>query len=181
LEKQQSWLFGSLRFVNRKQTILVVEDALSDQLFIAEAFLANGVKNPVEVLNNGTEAIAYLQGKGKYADRKRFPYPAFIITDLKMPGGASGFEVLDYLRRTRDTGGPPAVVLTASVDMDDVHKAYMLGAAGYFEKRPGFDSLKELLKKLHDYWMACQLPEMDENGRRVMTNAAGKLGERFLK
>jgi len=29
--------------------------------------------------------------------------------------------------------------------------------------------------------MACQLPEMDENGRRVMTNAAGKLGERFLK
>lgn len=162
--------------MNITQTILVVEDGISDQLLLAEAFRSNGVRNPIRVVNNGTEAIAYLEGRGKYADRVAFPYPAFIMTDVKMAGGAYGFDVLDYLRLHPECGVTPPVVFSASADKDDVQKAYMLGASGYLQKPSTFPQLKDLLSKLHDFWMACELPDMDENGKRLPTNGAGKPG-----
>ena len=32
---------------------------------------------------DGLEAVAYLEGRGDYADRQKFPFPKVIVTDLK--------------------------------------------------------------------------------------------------
>ena len=77
---------------NRNPTILVVEDNLDDQHFIRRGFKKVGVESPVHVVGDGLEAIAYMMGDGKFADRQEYAYPTFIVTDLKMPG-ADGFEV----------------------------------------------------------------------------------------
>lgn len=67
-------------------TILVVDDDANDLLFIQAAFKSVGVTSHCHIINGGNEAIAYLTGEGKYADRALYAYPDFVITDLKMPG-----------------------------------------------------------------------------------------------
>jgi len=51
-------------------TILVVEDDPNDCFLIERAFREIGVTSPIHVVHDGSEAIAYMSGEGKYADRK---------------------------------------------------------------------------------------------------------------
>ena len=141
------------------KTILVVEDQESNRILIEAAFRDNGVRSPIHFLHNGTEAIAYLTGEGKFSDRHEYDVPSFIITDLEMPGG-DGFEVLEHRKSHPDCQAIPTVVLSSSDDRNDVNRAYLLGATGYLVKASGYEALRRELKVLYDYWMACQAPEV---------------------
>ena len=110
--------------------ILIVEDEPSDQVLIEHALRESGVTGPVRVVENGAEAIANMKGEGKYSDRAEFPYPSFIMTDLKMPV-ADGFEVLAHLKRNPDWAVIPTAVLSASADRDDIKRCYMMGGSSY--------------------------------------------------
>ncbi|MGZ4987712.1 MAG: response regulator, partial [Limisphaerales bacterium] len=103
--------------------ILIVEDDLNDQLLIQHGFRSIGVKTPIHIVGNGQEAFDYLVGKGEYSDRDQFPFPTTIITDLKLPV-MDGFSVLEQLKNNPQWAIIPAVVLTASRDLDDIKKAY---------------------------------------------------------
>jgi len=161
-------------------TILVVDDDPNDLIFIERAFRAIGVKDPIHTVTGGEEAIAYMMGEGKFSDRRLYAYPTFITTDLKMPG-ADGFSVLEHLKNNPEWAVIPTVVLTASQDLDDIKKAYMLGASSYHVKPSSPDALRQQLKVLHDYWITCEVPEVDSTGRQVRTDSEGKLGERFAQ
>jgi CheY-like chemotaxis protein len=160
-----------------KPTILVVDDDENDRLFIASAFLAIGVSTVYSV-ESGDAAIAYLQGDGSYADRAAYPYPDFVITDLKMPQG-DGFAVLEHLKKTPEWAVIPTVVLTGSQDNDDIKKAYWLGASAHHVKPSSPDGLRALVKALHGYWLMCEVPALDRSGKQVQTNGLHKLGHRF--
>ena len=98
--------------------------------------------------------------------------------DLKRPE-ADGFAVLEHLKNNPEWAVIPTVVLTASQDLDDIKKAYMLGASSYHVKPTSFEGLQKQLKVLHEYWMTCEVPEVDSAGRQLRTDSKGKLGERF--
>ena len=66
---------------------------------------------PIQMVSDGGEAIAYILGEGKYSDRKKFAYPTFIITDLKMPK-ADGFAVLEFLKSNPKWKMIPTIVLS---------------------------------------------------------------------
>lgn len=161
-------------------TIMIVDDDPNDLLFIEKAFRAIGVTDPIHTINGGQEAIAYMMGKGKYSDRRLYAYPTFISTDLKM-SGADGFAVLEFLKNNPEWSVIPTVVLTSSRDLDDIKKAYMLGASSYHVKPGSPAELRELLKVLHNYWLSCEVPEVDSSGRQLRTESEGKLGERFAQ
>jgi len=159
-------------------TIMVVDDDSNDLLFIERAFRAIGVKDPIHTINGGREAIAYMMGEGKFSDRRLYAYPTFITTDLKMPG-SDGFAVLEHLKNNPEWAVIPTVVLTSSRDLDDIKKAYMLGASSYHVKPSSPDELRHQLRVLHDYWITCEVPQVDSTGRQLRTDSEGKLGERF--
>lgn len=159
-------------------TIMVVDDDPNDRFLIERAFRKIGVTDPIQMLSDGREAIAYMMGEGKYADRKVYVYPTFIITDLKMPD-LDGFSVLEHLKKNPEWAVIPTVVLTSSIDLDDIKKAYMLGASSYHVKPSAPEKLREQLKVLHAYWMTCEVPAVDSSGRQLLTESRGKLGERF--
>jgi CheY-like chemotaxis protein len=159
-------------------TIMVVDDDPNDLFLIERAFREIGVKDPIHKIPSGQEAISYMMGEGKYSNRSSYAYPTFITIDLKMRG-IDGFAVLEHLQENPAFAVIPTVVLTASRDLDDIKKAYMLGASSYHVKPNSPPDLRILLKVLHDYWMTCEVPQVDITGRQLQTDSEGKLGERF--
>lgn len=140
-----------------KSAILIMEDDENDAWLLQRALQKQNIRNPVRVVPDGEEGIAYLTGRGKYADRSRFPLPGFIITDLKMPL-FSGLEVLKWLREHQDFKRIPILVLTSSRADSDVANAYGFGANSYMVKPTTFDDLEKLGRVILDYWKACELP-----------------------
>src|SRR4051794_12111923 len=104
---------------NEKAPIMVIEDDADDAFFLQRAFDKAAVKNPVPVLRNGALVLEYLQGAGEYVDRNKFPYPAMIISDLKMPL-VDGFEFLQWLKNDPHCARIPVVMLTGSALPIDV-------------------------------------------------------------
>jgi CheY-like chemotaxis protein len=159
-------------------TILLVDDDANDRLLIVRGFRAGGVTGPIHAVNDGAEAISYMMGEGKFANRDLFAYPTFIITDLKMPR-VDGFGVLEFLKGNPQWAIIPTVVFSSSSDQDDIKKAYMLGASSYHVKPSDPEILRNQLAVLNDYWLTCEVPEVDSTGKQLPTDSRGKLGERF--
>ena len=158
------------------ESILVVEDDGNDRLLLQLAFSRIGIRDPITFVQGGAEALAYLRGEGQYCRRERYPYPSFLITDLKMPG-LDGFSVLAHLKENPERAIMPTIVLSASADLDDIRLAYALGAHSYLVKPVELEELFRLLKMTYNYWRCCDFPYIDTDGKHVCSSTAGKLGQ----
>src|SRR5688572_18381433 len=83
---------SSIPMSSEKEVILLAEDDQNDIALFQRAFKQAQIKNPLQIVRDGEEAIAYLEGEGKFADRGQFPLPTLLLLDLKMPR-KSGFQV----------------------------------------------------------------------------------------
>ena len=75
---------------------MLVEDDSNDVALTQRAFARVQFANPLQVVTDGEQAIAYLAGESSYADRQRYPLPILILLDLKLPR-KSGFDVLGWI------------------------------------------------------------------------------------
>ena len=117
------------------------------------------MKNPVQVVRSGEEAVAYLRGQRKFSNRAEYPLPALVLLDLKLPG-MNGFEVLTWIRQHYRIRGLPVVVLTTSDQMRDVNRAYQLGAYSFSVKELDLDGTWNFGKLLEEYWLRwVRMPE----------------------
>ena len=132
--------------------ILLVEDNPHDVLLTRRAFRKAGLDVPISALEDGDRAIAYLDGRGDFADRAAHPWPGLVLLDLKLPG-RGGLEVLRWIRAQPHLDPMPVVVLTSSAEEEDVVQAYRAGANSYLRKPVSLDELTGLVAALHAYWM----------------------------
>ncbi len=132
--------------------ILLVEDNPDDVLLMRRAFGKCNLANPVHVVTDGEDAIAYLSGEGAFADRRRHPLPVLVLLDLKLPK-RNGHEVLEWIRGTPGVRRVPVAVLTSSNESADINRAYDLGANAYLLKPVGFESLLEVVRALNLFWL----------------------------
>jgi CheY-like chemotaxis protein len=139
-------------------TLLIVEDEPDDVEFLQRAFLKAGATNPVQVVGNGEQAIAYLKGDGRYADRAQHPFPRVIITDLKMPQ-MDGLQLLEWVHLNPRFRVVPTIVLTSSTAQADVNAAYRYGAAAYIVKPVEFRELQRIAQVLVEYWRLARMPD----------------------
>ena len=145
---------------------MIVEDREDDILLMRKAFDRASLTSPIQIVRSGEEALAYLSGEGKYANRAEYPLPAVILLDLKMPG-MDGFEVLAWIRKQDGIRGLPVVVLTSSSEMRDVNRAYALGANSFFVKELDFQQAVDLSQILRQYWIHKALkPETTREERK---------------
>jgi CheY-like chemotaxis protein len=131
--------------------ILVAEDDSNDALILVRALHKHFPGSSVHVVNDGSEAVEYLIGGGAYQDRKSFPWPHALITDLKMPR-ISGLELLDWLSQHPEYRPAPCVMFSSSDDAEDISRAYKLGVAGYLTKSTSPDTFEKLADLLRDSW-----------------------------
>jgi DNA-binding response OmpR family regulator len=136
--------------------ILLVEDDSNDVFFMKLAMEKAGIANSLLVVRDGKEAMAFLRGIGKYADRDEFPLPCLILLDLRLPH-MSGFEVLKWLRERSEFQMLVVIVLTSSNQDCDVEAAYRLGANAYLVKPANPGELFEKVKAIKDFWLGAGL------------------------
>jgi len=133
-------------------TVLLAEDDPDDVLLTQIAFEKARLANPLMVVRDGEEAIAYLKGEGIYKNRDKYPLPILVLLDLKMPK-LTGFQVLEWLQKQSNLSHIPVAVMTSSDSDPDVNRAYDLGASSYLVKPPDAGTLLALVQRLHAYWL----------------------------
>jgi len=135
--------------MNPDATILLVEDDPNDVFLMQRALKKTGIANPLKVAENGQQAIDYLAGTERLANRAEFPIPSLIFLDLKLPY-KSGFEVLEWIRTQPSLESTLVVVLTSSSEERDIKESYRLGAKSFLVKPPTPAMLADLMVALKD-------------------------------
>ena len=138
-------------------TILLVEDEESDAALLCRTFEKANVLNPIVHLKDGDAALGYLAGAGVYADRQKFPLPALILLDLKLPG-TTGLQLLQWMRVQPEVRRIPVVVLTNDSDPKTVNSAYDLGANSYLVKPGAPAHVARMGETIQRYWIELNQP-----------------------
>jgi DNA-binding response OmpR family regulator len=131
--------------------ILLVEDDPNDVFFFKCAMKKESLASPLQVASDGQQAIDYLQGAGKFADREEYPLPYLVVLDLKLPF-VMGLDVLKWIRQQPQLS-PIVVILSSSQEDTDITAAYRLGANGYLVKSPDFTKLQDMVRAINDFWL----------------------------
>ena len=138
--------------MNSNRVILLVEDNPRDEELTIRALKKSNVLNPIVVARDGAEALDYLHARGAHAERDASSLPQLVLLDLKLPK-VDGLEGLRELRGDPRTALLPVVVLTSSVEEQDLLRSYSLGANSYVRKPVDFVQFIEAVRQLGLYWL----------------------------
>ncbi len=133
----------------QKPTILLVEDNEEDAFLLRRALRMEKIDVALQVAEDGQEAIEYLDGVGKYADRTQHPFPNLVLLDLKLPY-VHGFEVLAWAATQPACKDLRFIILTSSGEERDRDKAEQFGIKSYFTKPPTKDLTVAVAKALQE-------------------------------
>lgn len=128
--------------------VLLVEDEPADAHLVRQAFEEGRILVDLEHVEDGVEALAYLNQEGSYAKAAR---PDLILLDLNMPR-MNGHEFLERFKQLESLKRIPVVVLTTSEAEIDIVRAYDLGASGFIVKPISIDDFIRQIQELESYW-----------------------------
>ena len=132
--------------------IFLVEDRPDEIELMKQALHQSGVTNPLRLISDGAEAIAYLEGKDRYADRNTYPLPRLVLLDLKLPN-RTGLDVVRWLKNDARLKRIPVIMVTSSRELSDMEKAYSAGVNSYLVKPTSFRDFVETMKITATYWI----------------------------
>jgi CheY-like chemotaxis protein len=136
--------------------ILLVEDNPDDVELTMRAFRKSNIVNEIVVARDGVEALDYLFGGGTHAGRTS-GLPQVVLLDLKMPR-VDGLHVLERIRAHPRTRLLPVVILTSSVEEQDLLNTYSRGANSYIRKPVDFQEFVDAVRQLGLYWLLLNQP-----------------------
>lgn len=131
--------------------IFVVDDSESERFFLMRAFRGSGIRNPVQFFESGAEVERYLEGAGKYSDRKLYPLPGIVFLDLQMPP-PNGFEVLRWKESRGDLPRMLWVAMSNVNSVRTVNDAYTSGASTFLTKPLERGDIENLVGAFEEYW-----------------------------
>lgn len=130
--------------------ILLVEDSPGDVRLTQEALAEAKIRNRLSVVNDGLDALAFLQREGKYEDA---PRPDLILLDLNMPR-MDGRELLAAIKQKDSLKIIPVVVLTTSEADADILKSYELHASCYITKPVDLEQFITVVAGIEEFWFS---------------------------
>ncbi|HNW72244.1 MAG: response regulator [Bacteroidales bacterium] len=146
-----------------RKIILLVEDNPDDVELTRRAFEKANLTNPMTVVNDGAKAIDYIKGLGEFGQNDQHRLPAIILLDLKLPK-VDGLEVLKEIRNFQPTQLTPVIILTSSLEEQDLINCYLNGANSYIRKPVDFNKFTQAVQQLGMYWLLLnELPPNPES------------------
>jgi len=129
--------------------VLLVEDDPGDVLMTREAFEYHKLRNVLDVVTDGEQALQFLRRSGDYADA---PRPGLILLDLNLPR-VDGLEVLAEIKADPVLKVIPVVILTTSQAQQDVLRSYALHANAYVSKPVDFERFMEAIRQIDNFFV----------------------------
>lgn len=129
--------------------ILLIEDNPGDARLAIEALKESKIRNNVQVLPDGEEALNYLFKKNGYEESK---YPDLILLDLNLPK-IDGREVLQKIKNDDKLKSIPVVILTTSNAEEDVCRSYNMHANCYITKPVDLNQFLKVIKSIENFWL----------------------------
>jgi len=136
--------------MSTNRTILLAEDSPADAEMAIDALRDANLANPIVHVEDGVEAMEYLQRKGRYADRPD-EEPAVLLLDIKMPR-MDGLEVLQRIRADEKLRRIPVVILSSSREESDLIRSWDLGVNAYVVKPVDVEQFFGAVKTLGKFW-----------------------------
>jgi two-component system, chemotaxis family, response regulator Rcp1 len=148
----------------RPVEILLIEDSPSDTELTVEALREAKVRNRLNMVEDGVQALEFLRRTGKYAHA---PRPDLIMLDLNLPR-KDGREVLAEIKADENLKLIPIVVLTTSRAEQDVLRAYQLNANCYISKPVDFEQFLQAVRSIESFWLCVvTLPPKARAGQAI--------------
>ena len=147
------------------KNILLVEDNPDDCELMKLAFAQQEIPHNLIVLDNGIEALNYLQRQSDLAisratinNNSTVTMPALVMLDLNLPR-IDGVEVLKRIRADPRTRILPVVIISSSNEPQDLIDSYINGCNSYIRKPIHFTQLQTFVREISTYWLTInQLP-----------------------
>ncbi len=139
--------------------ILLVDDNPADATLVREALAASTRLGTIHSVVDGEEAIAFLEGAGKFANAKR---PDLVVLDLNLPR-KDGRTVLAEMKANPKLIGIPVVIFSTSHARRDIVSSYELGANCYVNKPLNLEAFFKVVHGIEQFWFAvASLPRQGE-------------------
>ena len=128
--------------------ILLVEDNPGDIRLTQEALKEGSIKNVLNVVKDGVEALDYLKKKGKFMNNLT---PDIILLDLNLPR-KDGREVLAEIKADEYLKLIPVIILTTSDADQDIIRSYKLHANCFITKPVDLDQFIFIIRQIETFW-----------------------------
>jgi CheY-like chemotaxis protein len=135
----------------KRGPILIVEDDHDDQELLREVFEELNIVNEIKFFASCINVLDYLV--------TAISKPFLIISDINIPL-MNGLELKQRINETEciKLKNIPFVLFTTNPDLTVVSQAFQMNVQGYFVKPSTLEGIKEVMRKIIDYWSATLLP-----------------------
>ena len=130
--------------------LLLVDDNPIDLVFFTRAVNKTHVNVRLQTLTAAQRAIEYLEAKGQYSDRSKYPWPDLIVLDLKMPQ-LNGFDFLAWRKSSSLFCSIPVVVFSGSTEPAMLRKIFELGANKHMVKPTELHDWETIVREIWDF------------------------------
>ena len=130
--------------------ILLAEDNPGDAKLTQKAFEQGNILNNLHIVENGVEAMDFLNQRGEYEAK---PRPDLVLLDLNMPR-KDGWDVLEEINEDPELRRLPVIVLTSSEAEADIVKSYELQANAYLTKPVDYSGFMDVVRSLEEFWLS---------------------------
>lgn len=137
--------------------VLLIDDDLNDEFLTRKALEDFPKKLNIYTIHDGNKALDFFRHIND-GTVTQLPKPDLILLDLYL-NGMKGFDILRDIKKRSNLRDIPVIMLTSSINTDDVTSSYHLHASGFIRKSFSFDEFKQQCHKAFEYWtQAVTLP-----------------------
>lgn len=130
--------------------ILLVEDNQGDVFMTIEALEERKIVTRISVVNDGKEAIDFLEKNGSYLDAE---YPDLILLDINLPK-KNGHEVLTHIKNSEKIKHIPVIMLTTSSSEKDIQISYQNHANCFITKPVDAEDFLKVVSGIENFWIS---------------------------
>jgi CheY-like chemotaxis protein len=139
--------------------LLIVDDNPADINLAREALKECAPTCQIHSVQDGMEALAFLERRGNYSDVVR---PDLVILDLNLPK-RGGLAVLAAIKAGPDLRCIPVIIFSTSQLSPDIIRSYELGANCYVCKPGNLTDFFAAMKSIEQFWFVfASLPPRGE-------------------
>jgi two-component system response regulator len=130
--------------------ILIIEDNSSDEALLKEAIKDSNINCLLHTEHDAKGAKDFLYQYKKFP-KQLFTSPDIILLDLNLPK-IKGNTLLKDLKKDQKFKKTPVIILTNSVNKDEMQECYNNGANAFLTKSFDINEFFQDIKKLLQYW-----------------------------